>query len=67
MSFIATVATQIVQWLLTKVGSFLVAAWQKMSRRKEIKEEAQASVEPLKAATDAKSIDEATDSALDKF
>ena len=65
MNFLALVVTQLVQWILTKLGTLLVATWQKFQRKQEIEHKAEESVVPLKNAQTAEEIDKASQSAVD--
>lgn len=64
MSFLVSLCSQLIIWIIEKAGAALAALVQKLVREKKIEDEAKESVEPLKKATTPDEIDKAADSAL---
>lgn len=64
MAFLAGLAADLVEWLLTKVWVAASALAEKLEKRSANKDAAQASVQPLKGAKTGDEIDKATDSTL---
>lgn len=64
MTFLASLLAQIVEWLLSKGAAAITALISKLVKRKQIIDESQESVQPLKDATTGEQIDKATDSTL---
>lgn len=64
MTFLALLAEKLIEWLLAKGWNALAAWIAKMTRRNQIKKEADTSVEPLKNAKTGEEVENATDSTL---
>ena len=62
-SIFARIGTFVLEYVWKKLVDFL----KKIFRRNQIDKESKESVQPLKDATDGKKVDDATDSALDRF
>lgn len=64
MTFLAGLAAQLLEWLLTKLGGAIVSLWQKLAKRSAIEDSAKESVQPLKDAKTGEEIDNATKDTL---
>ncbi len=64
MTFLASLAASLIEWLLQKGWVEIVHIEQILAKRKQITSDANASVEPLKNATTGDAIDSATDTTL---
>lgn len=67
MQFLAALLAQLLERILSMIGSAAIAAWKRVARRKEIAKQADESVQPLREAKTGEEIDRASDSALDGF
>lgn len=67
MKFLVAVVTGVLQWALEKLWAFVSAAVTRYQRLKKIDDEAQASVQPLKDGKTGAEIDQASDSALNRW
>jgi len=67
MQFLVALAASLMKWIIEKAVIYFLALTKKLNRRKQVQEDAQASVRPLKDAITGEQIDAATDDALDKL
>jgi hypothetical protein len=67
MGILTWIGQFVLKYLLDKLSAWAAALIAKIKRKKQVTDESDASVQPLKDAKNAEEIDKSTDSALDGF